>query len=352
MEGVSLVRGPVVEPGEVRVFSVFGGSTRVSTIPGISIAGPSPEATLWTPTLDLEYLVAGKPLSLNVVPVSPEGLPTPAVISRALLPRIPVSLLVVDSGLSYPLKVSHARLPSARPGGRIDLEPGLGGSSKAIFEEARLLGRWLAGGGGLVLGETIPGGTTTAAAIMTALGIPGVELVSSSSAENPKELKRRVVDAALGRAAHCGDDVFCVLDEVGDPVHVVIAGSAAGALEKGVPVVLAGGTQMGAPLAILRRLGYEGRIMIATTPWIVADRGAGIERIAAELGAGLAYAKMSFADAPRRGLRMYEEGYVKEGVGAGGALYLAAALLGVEEAKRLIYEEYEVLASGGMASED
>ncbi|GBF09171.1 hypothetical protein apy_08960 [Aeropyrum pernix] len=100
------------------VMAVVYGSTRTSTIPGISIAGPSPEATLYTPTLDIEYLVAGRSLTLDVVPVSPEGVPTPAVITRAVARAFNIPLLPVDAGSWTEARVPHAKLPSRVAGGR------------------------------------------------------------------------------------------------------------------------------------------------------------------------------------------------------------------------------------------
>ncbi|MGC9071986.1 MAG: nicotinate-nucleotide--dimethylbenzimidazole phosphoribosyltransferase, partial [Acidilobus sp.] len=229
-----------------------GGSTLTSTRPGLSIAGPSPQGTLYTPTLDLEYLVLGFPVTLNAMPVSPEGLPTPAVITRAVLQTSKIPYLVVDAGAYYGLKVPHVRLPSARHGNDIAVSEALPpGISKRLFYEGEALGRAIGRGHDLVLiGESMPGGTTVTAAIMTAFGYDGVSLVSSASPDNPKDLKRGVVRSAVLRVKGPMDP-FSVIDAVGDPVHVTIAGIAKGVISEGAHVVLAGGTQMGAVLAIM-----------------------------------------------------------------------------------------------------
>jgi len=65
------------------IIIVFIASTETSTILGLSVAGATPEATLYTPALDVEYLTLGRPLSANVVPVTPTGVPTPASIEWA-----------------------------------------------------------------------------------------------------------------------------------------------------------------------------------------------------------------------------------------------------------------------------
>ncbi len=344
---LTLVRGnPRLD--RVQAVIVVGGSTRTSTIPGISIAGPSPEGTLYTPTLDLEYLVTGRPITLPVVPVSPEGLPTPALISRALVGMTGASLLVVDSGTAHGIKAPHVTIPSAVMGGRIDEGSGLPrGAAERIIGEARMLGENLARGlSGVMIGETIPGGTTTAAAIMEALVGVGVESVSSSSNRNPKDLKRKVIGKAVDRAGRCSD-AYCKIDEVGDPVHPAIAGIAAGAVDAGIEVVLAGGTQMGAVLAILDAIGIDtSRITVATTRWILEDSSSDMVGIVDRFKAGLVAADISFSDAPWSGLRMYEEGYVKEGVAAGGMMTLTLARgAPPSEVKEAIYKEYRRLLS-------
>ena len=301
------------------VFTVVIGSTRTSTIPGISIAGPSPEATLYTPTLDVEYLVAGRPLTLDAIPVTPEGIPTPALLTRAARSIISdVQVLVVDAGAHVPPRVPHVALPSRREGGRIDTGRALPpGTAKHLYEEARLLGRWLGRGHVVVAGESIPGGTTTAMAILEALGIRARGRVSSAGPVNPHELKARIVAKALEAAGLMGveADPFTAVDRVGDPVHISLAGLATGALEAGSPlVVLAGGTQMTAVLAILSRLSVDpgGRLAVITTRWIVEDRQSDFTGLASEAmpGATIAYVDVDFSNAPYEGLRAYERGYV------------------------------------------
>jgi uncharacterized protein (TIGR00303 family) len=340
----------------LRPIAVYvGGSTLTSLRPGVSIAGPSPEGTLYTPTLDLEYLALGMPRTLNIVPVSPEGLPTPAVLTRAVLQLVDVPYLIVDAGTYYGIKAPHVKLPSARPGNDIAEQDALPpGTAAALFSEGESLGAMVARGHDLVLiGESIPGGTTVAAAVMTALGFEGVGLVSSASPDNPKVIKRQIVLRALSRAKGVSDPLRLV-DIVGDPVHVAMAGIASGALSRGAQVMLAGGTQMGAVLSIMRSLGRldPSRVAVATTRWIAEDRSADIRAIAKDVGLGvrLLVADLDFSDSPYRGLAMYEEGFVKEGVGAGGTAVLAN-MLGVsyDVMKRAIYEEYGRLLSLGGA---
>ncbi len=336
-------------------------STKTSTIPGISAAGASPEATLLTPTLDIEYVYSGRPLSADVIPVTPEGLPTPAVVSRACLNLLKPPYLIVDAGVANLPKVPHVALPSRVMGGRIDVEAALPpGRSERLFRECVGLGeRVFRGFDAVVIGESLPGGTTTAAAILTALGFNAVGRVSSSAPKNPVRLKESVVNTALKRSGIPEGgvmDPFLATDMVGDPLHPSVAGLTLGALRAGVrAVLLAGGTQMVAALAILRAAEprpARGTVAVGTTRWIVEDRQSNITSLLEDVSpcTPLLYTDLSFRDAPYGGLKMYEEGYVKEGVGAGG-LAVAAEARGVSPRAiaEEVFREYRRLLSLGAA---
>jgi len=337
---------------------IFIASTRVSTIPGISIAGSSPEATLLTPTLDVEYLLLGRPRSLDAIPVTPEGVPTPALISRAVYRAKGFPLLIVDAGSYREPKIPHIALPSRRVGGRIDIEDALPKrTAEALFEEAKVLASSLSPAAEVFfVGESMPGGTTTAMTIMEALGFRARGRVSSAAPRNPHQLKEKVLLDAFkrARAEPPIEDPIEAVANFGDPLHISLAGFAAGALERGRYVILSGGTQMCAVLAILRRMGYlfRDRLAVATTQWLVEDSSSDFIGLVGEVapGVGVAIAELSFSDAPYIGLRAYEEGYVKEGVGAGGLAALYVLTGGNEEKlKHAIYREYEELMGHGSA---
>ncbi|MEM0492050.1 MAG: TIGR00303 family protein [Acidilobaceae archaeon] len=340
----------------VFTFVLFIGSTRTSTIPSISIAGASPEATLYTPALDAEYLVLGRPLTFNIIPVTPDGIPTPALLSRAALSLTGLPVLIVDTGSFIKPKVPYVSLPSSTVGEVISSGRALPeGTSARLYSEARLLGSMLGGHLDFIIGESIPGGTTTAMAIMEALGFNARGRVSSSSPYNPHSIKGRVVDEGLRSAGIMKpeDDVFKVNDSVGDPLHISIAGFISGALERGSKIILAGGTQMCSVLAILRKLKVDtrGNLIVATTRWILEDKTADMQGLLSEISkkTPLVAANIDFKDSPYTGLRKYEEGYVKEGVGAGG-LIVFSLIKGhsMDTVKNTIYREYERLASYGV----
>jgi len=359
---VSEIREPVivVEGGRILphtlsedspVLAVVIGSTRTSTIPGISIAGPTPEATLLTPTLDVEYVATGKPRTLDVVPVTPDGIPTPALITRASLGIAWDAILtIVDAGAYKPPLIPHTALPSRTVGGRIDVEPGLEPArAKALFEEARVQGRLLGRKRVVMVGESIPGGTTTALAILLALGVDAEGKVSSSGPENPHELKAGVARRAAERASRAGSPIEAAA-LAGDPVHIAIAGLVQGALEAPArTVILAGGTQMAAPLAILSRLGVgPGRLAVVTTRWVLEDPQSDWRGLVQEAmpGVEMGAVMLDFSRAPHEGLRAYERGYAKEGVAAGGSAALAAMRAGLDRVHEQVYMEYWRLVSG------
>ena len=58
------------------------GSTEVSKIKGISAAGANPEMTFLTPALDAELIETGKCITMELPPMTPEGIPSPALITR------------------------------------------------------------------------------------------------------------------------------------------------------------------------------------------------------------------------------------------------------------------------------
>ncbi|PNV81302.1 MAG: hypothetical protein C0179_03435, partial [Fervidicoccus sp.] len=92
-------------------------STLTSTIPNISLAGEMAAATLFTPALDVEYVQYGKPQSIDSIPTTPSGIPTPAVITRAALQLSNAPFIVVNSGSYVEPKLPALTLPSRRVGG-------------------------------------------------------------------------------------------------------------------------------------------------------------------------------------------------------------------------------------------
>jgi len=71
--------------GKKPLFICVIGVTETAKILGISAAGKNPELTDYTPPADVELLLLGKCKCIPGVPVTPEGIPTPALITMAAL---------------------------------------------------------------------------------------------------------------------------------------------------------------------------------------------------------------------------------------------------------------------------
>jgi uncharacterized protein (TIGR00303 family) len=307
------------------------GTTRTAEIDGISAAGADPELSVHTPSADAEILTYGRPVRAPAVPVSPTGCPTPAVVTRAVLERLRVDATVVDAGLAEPTGAPTVTV-GARPGDDIRAQDPVP-SAPGAFAAARQFGRKLPDDE-LLLAETVPGGTTTALGVLTALGEAGLladgpadaGAVSSSLPENPLELKRRVVREALSASALAPGDAAgepqVALRRAGDPVLAVLSGVAAGALETDTAVTLAGGTQLVAAAACLRHAGYDGDLGLATTSFVADDPAIDLEGAAAELALSVTVTDPGFGD-DHPAMAAYNRGEAKEGVGMGGALALA-----------------------------
>ncbi len=300
---------------------LVAGTTRTAEIPGISAAGADPEVMVHTPSADAEILERGRTVAAPLVPVSPSGTPTPAVVTRAVREQLDVPVTVIDGGLAEPAAVGTVAV-GAEPGGDIrEREPVP--TAPGAFAAAREFGRETADRE-VFVGETIPGGTTTALGVLTALGDPAS--VSSSLPDNPIETKRAVVAAGLAasgleRGGAAGQPERAVRT-MGDPVLATAAGFALGAHESGTAVTLAGGTQMLAVASLLRHAGVEGTLSLATTSYVAADPTADVDGLARALDVDVTATDPGFEALDHPAGAGYLAGEAKEGVAMGGALAL------------------------------
>jgi uncharacterized protein (TIGR00303 family) len=319
--------------GRRPLFVCVLGYTAICEIEGISAAGATAALRRFTAAADAEVVHHGYPRCMPELPINPLGPPSPVVITLAALRLAGLPYRFVNAGLAVEPDVPLVALGS-EPGG--DIRTGRAVPNAAeLFERGRHLGRELAAEADyLVIGESVPGGTTTALALLLALGFDAAGKVSSSAAVNPHALKQELVRAALEAAWPNGTpsslDPLEAAAAVGDPMQPAVAGLALGALERG-PVLLAGGTQMAGVLALMDALELrEGRdlpaerVGVATTRWVAADRAADLAGLARQLGqVPFLAANLQFGESRLQGLRRYEQGLVKEGVGAGGAAIAA-----------------------------
>ncbi len=144
-------------------------NTEISFIEGISIAGANPELTKFTPPADAEYLFYDKPKIIHTIPVTPQGHPTPAIITKACyeLANFPISVVRAGSFLAPLIPHVHISDTVGKDFRKTTALP----NAEEIVEKSKLLGRELSKiVNEIVIGESTPSGTTTAQAVLWALG--------------------------------------------------------------------------------------------------------------------------------------------------------------------------------------
>ena len=321
------------------IFSLVISYTATSEIPGITIAGEHPDLIKFTGPADAEFIHYGHCKSISVIPMTPDGKPTPALLTKTALEAASISSIIINAGSKVSPKLPFIDM-NLDYGKNIAKEPALSMEEvgKAV-EYGRIIGRFLgASTDCVVVGESIPGGTTTALGVLEGFGIKG--LVSSSMPENPVGLKVQTVKDALKRLQ--SKDPFEIISQLGDPMIPTVAGilSTASELSR---VILAGGTQMAAVLAFAKSMGFEGKnTALGTTSYVTDDKSANlIETVSQILDIPILVAKLKLAESSISGLRSYAEGFVKEGAGAGGASIACMLKTGIDAKSLLDLTEKE-----------
>ncbi len=311
--------------------------TATAEIDGITVAGADKDMIKYTPPADAEFLYSGRCKCIDTIPATPDGKPTPALITRAALRLAGIKPYIIDAGSKIKPMVSHYTL-SVKHGKNIAYGNAL---SKEDVEDAfyssielgHILGK---SAECLVIGESVPAGTTTALAVMLALGIDARYKVSSSMPDNPHNLKLNVAYQGLRSAGiEIGSLAERPLDAVamlGDPMMPCVVGLSIGAVKHAnSKVILAGGTQMAAILGLIKSIEPDilnvNSIAIATTSYVINDESADMRGLIASIDDNICilYYDPLLARSSKHGLRAYANGFVKEGVGAGGACIAAVA---------------------------
>jgi NaMN:DMB phosphoribosyltransferase len=357
--------------GCLPVFACILGFTDTGLIPGISAAGVTPEDRKYTACADAEFLYYGAaaqpkyplpPLSSGVSPV---------FITRAVVETLDIPIYIFNAGLpqSPPVPVIDLGGSPAKclsQGKAMDIA-----TVRHLFKQGMKWGEQLANCDRkkyYILSECVVGGTTTALAILTGLGIQAAGKVNSSHPVCNHAQKSALVQAGLEKTLEAGDwqlatgkenpqsplpliprggpkfpnpqslipDPLQLVATVGDPMQIVVAGMTL-ALSRSCGVLLAGGTQMLAVYALTCAIaqaydlpwGIE-EVVVGTTRWVAEDSTGGTIELAELIGRSsstpykfftppLLATKLSFAESRYEQLRAYEKGFVKEGVGAGGS---------------------------------
>ena len=326
-------------------FLLAASVTKTCEIEGITQAG-IPGLIPLTPTLDAEFITNEKVFSIGELAETPTGVPTPAIITRAVHNITPFSTIeILDLGLvktpqnstchSFDIKTSE----SIATGAKID--------AKEIFAKGMKAGKsYELKGNYLILAESTPSGTTTATATALALGYNCRDDFSSSFLDVPSDIREKTISKALSLI---NDNMtnFEKLSLVSDNMLIFCAGFLLEASRR-FHVVLAGGTQMAACLLVADKLKEDllirvksDNITLATTSWVANDKNSDIAHILSHLSyiPHAIYSSFSFEKASIPVLKKYDDGEAKEGVGAGAALTYAKAN-GVEQKDLLEAIEY------------
>ncbi|MDC2988495.1 TIGR00303 family protein [bacterium] len=318
-----------------KIFLVIAG-TNTSQIPGISAAGINAKSRRTTALADAEFLLKGASKDHKYkLPFLNAGV-TPALISHVCSKLINIYPVVVPLGIGVKPYFNHLNVEDRDLGPSNCLTTGKSMPKERVIN---LYKRGLAIGKSskqpILISESVPGGTTTALAVMEAFGLQVSNLVGSSLFKAPRELRRKVVQKGLLNANLKTDfDSFDVVASVGDPFQAFSMGLLIGARLANQTVILSGGSQMMAViLLVLEFLGAKNKddffkdVFIATTGWLVKDNSLNNllnlinEKYDINL-LGLA-SPLNFKSSTYKELKDYEIGHVKEGVGAGGISILA-----------------------------
>ncbi|MFY9142910.1 nicotinate mononucleotide-dependent phosphoribosyltransferase CobT [Sulfuricurvum sp.] len=318
--------------GKRSSFLLCMSNTKTAAIEGITQAG-IPGMLHLTPTLDAEFIAIGEVRSLGTIAETPKGVPTPALITRAVHLLHPFrEIEMLDLGLEITPKLEHFKLHSfgIAPSGSI--AEGANIPAEEVFEKGIAFAQNLVlQSDYIILGESVPAGTTTALATALALGYDAQDKFSSSFKNAPSGIRARVVDQALARIDE-NDDLFDTLSKVGDNMLIFNAGFILGLQSRDIPIVLAGGTQMACVLLVINRIlqMMEGeldtaKIALCTTKWVAEDTSSDIKALLemVDFPINAYYADFDFSLTSHPALKLYDEGEAKEGVGAGGALMYA-----------------------------
>ncbi len=314
-------------------------STYLSDIEGLSAAGANNVDCRNTPKWDSEYLLNW----VKTVPVSPMGIVSPVIITKAGLSQLNLDIQVVNCGVFSEPQMPHLKtsgIPSfknklALP---IDIVHNLYHEG---LEYANLINKSYEY---IIIAECVPGGTTTAAGVLSLQGLDIFPLMASSFAQNNQELKTQIIKQKL-KDIDLADSVspLAQIAGMGDSMQAFVLGLSLGLKDK--LIVLAGGTQMLAIWSMLKAIMPKPdltNLAVFTTNWLATSNQGGFFKLAKMLDVNFKIAQFNFVDSPYPGLQAYENGHIKEGIGAGAILILLNMLgLTNSEIQNIIEREYK-----------
>lgn len=332
--------------GKIPIFVCVLGFTETCLIPGISAAGLTPADRQYTACADAEFLYYGAQTHPRYpLPPLTAGA-SPVVISRAVVANLHLPLYIFNAGLpiipsvpcidlgGYPARCISSGAAMNLSNVKLLFDQGLSWGSRLSAEVNQSLNKSY-----LIFSECVVGGTTTALSVLTGLGIDAVGKVNSSHPICNHQQKWDLVQAGLSKT-NSNLEPLELVAAVGDPMQIVVAAMAIAA-SRHTGVLLAGGTQMIAVYALMQAIAefYDiswepEQVIIGTTRWVAEDpTGATIDlalnlsklsKTGAKYSPPLLATQLNFTNSRYPQLQSYEQGFVKEGVGAGAACIAAS----------------------------
>lgn len=306
------------------------GFTETALVPQISAAGNTPQARMRTAVADAEFVYDGPTMAPDYgLPPLQAGV-SPALLTRAVVAGQNLPIYLFDAGLPYCPSVPHINLQGkaaqcVSSGQALSLE-----TVRQLFQAGLhwgdRLGRRFARSY-LIIGECVVAGTTTAQAVLTALGFDVSGLMGSSHPTCNHGQKDELIKAGLKDWTVIPQEqaVWDAIAAVGDPMQPFVMGmSIAASHHSGV--LLAGGSQMVAIYTMLKAIVIQhpwnvDNVVIGTTQWIVNDATSQFLTLAHTVPTPpIMSSQFSFQQSRYPQFTIFEKGYVKEGVGAGGCL--------------------------------
>ena len=309
------------------------GFTETALVPNISAAGNTPKVRRTTAVADAEFIYDGySPKPDYPLPPLQAGV-SPALITRSITTGLDIPVYLFNAGLPLQPSIPHVDL-----GGTVAqcVSSGQALSTDTVMklfhqgmQWGKTLGRRFANSY-LVIGECVVAGTTTAQAVLTALGFKVQGLIGSSHPNCNHNQKTKLIKTGLSNwSSHVYKEIaWNAIAAVGDPMQPFVLGMTIAASHHS-GVLLAGGSQMIAVYALLQQLSSQypwntDNVIIGTTQWIINDATSQFLALAQKVNTPpVVSSRFSFQQSSYPQLTIFEKGYVKEGVGAGGCLIAA-----------------------------
>ncbi len=313
------------------IFYLVIAGTETSQVKGISAAGINSKSRKKTALADAEFLLFGASSEYKYkLPFLKAGV-TPALISYVCSKLIYANPIVVPLGIKEKPYFSHLKVENHLLGPAKCVTTGKSMDKKrvlSLYKKGLEIGK--SANQSIFIAESVPGGTTTAQAVMEAFGLKVNHLIGSSLLNAPRTLKTKVIKTGLLKAnLNNNFDSIDVISSVGDPFQAFSLGLLVGARLAKQTVLLSGGSQMMAIILLAlefidsnEKQKFVDFVFIATTGWLVEDNTFSdlLDLISEKHNVsilGLA-SPLNFKTSKHKELSDYEIGYVKEGVGAGG----------------------------------